>query len=107
VNLAALYDIRVIVENKMDSTKLQCLLGATSPEQTCDSASMLRARWVLSSAGKTVVEGVSDDTVGEGGTMPWGTSRVIGEFDCQKGQRYKLSLNILSDSGNLNIAHPR
>jgi hypothetical protein len=107
VNVAALYGIRVIVDNKIDSVELECLLGAASQHQECDTTSMLRAHWRLASAGKTVMEGTSDDTVGDGGTMPWGTSRVVGTFRGQEGQHYKLSVNILSDSGNLNITNPR
>jgi hypothetical protein len=106
VNIAALYEIRVIVDNKIDSVELQCLLGAAR-DQKCDTTSMLRAHWILTSAGKTVMEGSSDDTVGNGGTMPWGTSRVVGQFDGQEGQRYKLDLDILSDTANLNITNPR
>jgi hypothetical protein len=106
VNLTASYGIEVDAENKIDSVELQCLLGAAR-DQKCDTTSMLRAHWILTSAGKTVMEGSSDDTVGNGGTMPSGASRVVGKFDGQEGKHYKINLDILSDSGNLNITNPR
>jgi hypothetical protein len=108
VNVAALYKIEVNAENKIDPTKLQCLLGAASPHEPCDTTSVLRAHWILTSAGKTAMEGTSNDTVGYGGPEPsGGASRILGIFRAQKGHIYKLDLHILSDTASLNVTNPR
>lgn len=109
VNLAANYSIEIYAENKIDPEKLKCLLGIKLSPELCDTASILRARWVLTSAGKTVGEGISDDTVGSGGggSGPLRANRTIGIFPGQKGHIYKLDLYILSDTANLNVTNPQ
>jgi hypothetical protein len=109
VNLTAGYSIEVYAENKIDPEKLKCLLGVLLSPKLCDTASRLRAHWILASAGKTVGEGVSDDTVGfgGGGPGPLRANRTIGTFPGQKGHSYRLDLYILSDTANLNITNPR
>ena len=106
VNLNARYGIKIYADNKFDPEKMRCLLGTPFPSQRCDTPVMLRARWVLSSDGKTV-QGDSDGTVGFGGSGASGTNRLIGDFHSQKGQRYKLDVYVLSDTSSLNVTNPR
>jgi hypothetical protein len=106
VNLNARYGIKIYADNKFDPEKMRCLLGTPFPSQRCDTPVMLRARWVLSSDGKTV-QGDSDGTVGFGGSGTSGTNRLIGDFHSQKGQRYKLDVYVLSDTSSLNVTNPR
>ena len=107
VNLNARYGIEIYADNKIDPEKLQCMLvGPSFPSQHCDTPVLLRARWVLSSDGKTV-QGDSDGTVGFGGSGTSGTNRLIGDFHSQKGQRYKLDVYVLSDTSSLNVTNPR
>ena len=106
VNLNARYGIEIYTDNKFDPEKMRCLLGTPFPSQRCDTPVMLRARWALSSDGKTV-QGDSDSTVGFGGSGTSGTNRLIGDFHSQKGQRYKLDVYVLSDTSSLNVANPR
>jgi hypothetical protein len=107
VNLAARHDIEVYAENNIDPEKLECLLGVRLDPKLCDTSAILRAYWVVANAGKTVSEGESDDTVGFGGGGSRGADRTIGTFRGEKGHRYKLTLDILSDTGDLNFANPR
>jgi hypothetical protein len=106
VNLNARYGIEIYTDNKFSPEKMRCLLGTPFPSQRCDTTVMLRARWVLSSDGKTV-QGDSDGTVGFGGSGTSGTDRLIGNFHSQKGQRYKLDVYVLSDTSSLNVTNPR
>jgi hypothetical protein len=109
VNLNARYGIEIYADNKIDPEKLQCMLvGPSFPSQHCDTPVLLRARWMLSSEGKTL-QGTSDDTVGfgGGGPGPHGANRLIGAFHGQKGQRYKLDVYVLSDTSSLNVTNPR
>jgi hypothetical protein len=108
VNLTASYSIEVYAENRIDPEKLKCLLGIVLSPRLCNTASVLRAHWILASAGKTVGEGESDDTVGfgGGGPGPLGADRTIGTFPGQKGHSYRLDLYILSDTANLNVTNP-
>jgi hypothetical protein len=104
--LNARYGIKIYADNKFDPEKMRCLLGTPFPSQRCDTPVMLRARWVLSSDGKTV-QGDSDGTVGFGGSGTSGINRLIGDFHSQKGQRYKLDVYVLSDTSSLNVTNPR
>jgi hypothetical protein len=66
VNLNARYGIEIYADNKIDPEKLQCMLvGPSFPSHHCDTPVLLRARWMLSSKGKTL-QATSDDTVGFG-----------------------------------------
>jgi hypothetical protein len=109
VNLNARYGIEIYADNKIDPEKLQCMLvGPSFPSHHCDTPVLLRARWMLSSEGKTL-QATSDDTVGfgGGGPGPKGANRLIGDFHGQKGQRYKLDVYVLSDTSSLNVTNPR
>jgi hypothetical protein len=110
VNMTGRYSIVIYAENKIDPTELECILGVMAPgKYGCDSTtSILRAKWVLTDGAK-LFEGKSDDTVGYGGggPGPHGADRLLGNFQGEKGHRYKLDIFVLSDSGNLNVTNPR
>ena len=107
VNMSANYSIAVYVEDKLAPERLQCLLGLPLHDQSCDPSKQLRARWVLTD-GVQKVSAVSDDWVGFGGVPsgPLGADRVIGKFAGEKGHRYRLEVDVLSDSGILNTTNP-
>ena len=103
-NLDAEFEIDIDSENKIPSDDLRCLLGSRS---TCSSASVVRVRWSLYSDG-TVLQGTSDDTVGQGAFGPSGqASRTIGYFKARKGRRYKLDGDVLADGSRLAVTNPR
>jgi hypothetical protein len=105
-NLNAEYALEIHSENKISSDALGCLLG-NGIRSDCTVLSVVRVRWVLSSDG-TVVQGTSDDTVGDGGSGPSGeASRTIGYFRAQKGRRYKLDFDVLADGRSLDVTNPR
>jgi hypothetical protein len=106
VNLNARYGFDIYADNKFDPEKMRCLLGTPERSQRCDTPVALRARWALSSEGKTV-QGDSDSTVGLDGWGPSHTFRSIGDFHSQKGKRYKLDVYVLSDTSSLNVTNPR
>lgn len=107
VNFTARYSIQILAENKISPKKLLCMLGISS-HQACDGVKVLRASWKLFSDG-TSAEGDSDSTIGlgGGGPGPLGATRTIGIFQCQKGRRYRLDFDVLSDTSSLNVANPR
>ena len=103
-NLDAEFELDIDSENKIPSDDLRCLLGSRS---TCSSASVVRVRWSLYSDG-TVLQGTSDDTVGQGAFGPSGqASRTIGYFKARKGGRYKVDCEVLADGSKLAVTNPR
>jgi hypothetical protein len=108
VNLNARYGILIYMENNIPSEKLQCTTpGISEMSQLCKTPYALSIRWTVFGAGKTV-QGNSDKTVefsGFPGTQ--GTDSYIGEFRGQRGQHYRLDIDVLSDTGSLNVTNPR
>jgi hypothetical protein len=106
INLNARYAIDIDSENKIPSDDLGCLLG-NGMRSTCSSGSVVRVRWSLYSDG-TVLQGTSDDTLGDGSSGPSGeASRTIGYFKARKGGRYKLDCDVLADGSRLAVTNPR
>jgi hypothetical protein len=107
INLNAKYALEIDSENKISSDALGCLLG-NGIRLDCSVPSVVRVRWVLLSTDGTVVQGTSDDTMGDGGSGPSGeASRTIGYFRAQKGRRYKLAFEVLADGSALAVTNPR
>ena len=66
---------------------------------------ILRAQWTLSNAGQVDLSGSSDATNGGSGNL--GTvGRKVGYLRCSGG-RYRLDLDVLSDTSVLNTGNPR
>jgi len=112
VNLNTLYIIEVEVQKKIPFDALNCLLGlgtssTSSALQECpDRPSVVKASWTLTSDGRTVASGSSDDNR-EG---DWGNdsiSRILGSFHSKEGRRYVLDVNVLADGSSLVLGNPR
>ncbi len=112
VNLNALYIIEIEVQKKIPFDTLNCLLGlgtssTSSALQECpDRPSVVKASWTLTSGGRTVTSGSSDDDR-EG---DWGNdsiSRILGSFHSEDGRRYVLDVNVLADGSSLALGNPR
>jgi hypothetical protein len=109
VNLNARYEISIYMDNNIPSEKLQCTtLGTPEISQHCKTPYALSVRWTVLGAGKTV-HGNSDKAVEFHGSSPGmeETDSDIGEFRGQKGQHYRLDIDVLSDTGSLNVTNPR
>jgi hypothetical protein len=112
VNLNALYIIEIEVQKKIPFDTLNCLLGlgtsaTSSALQECpERPSVVRTSWTLTSDGRTVASGSSDDDR-EG---DWGNesiSRILGSFRSEDGRRYVLDVNVLADGSSLVPGNPR
>lgn len=101
VNLASGYDVEIEVENTAALPNLECLMWGCY-----ESPAALRARWTLSSTrGRPEGSGSTDQTNGGSGLI--GTvGRKIGYFR-SSGGRYRLDLDVLSDTAMLNAGNPR
>jgi hypothetical protein len=109
VNLNARYGILIYMDNSISSEKLQCTTPGTSEiSQHCKTPFTLRVDWRVFGAGKTA-EGNSDKAVEFRGSSPGteGTDSYIGEFRGQKGQHYRVDIDVLSDTSSLNVTNPR
>jgi hypothetical protein len=104
LNRAAQYEIEIGASGNIPADTLGCLL-ANGIRATCGDASVLRLNWALSNSG-IVVQGSSDDTKGYGGEI--GSTgeqlRTIGFFKGDKGQRYKLDVDVLNSDSRLAAA---
>jgi len=111
VNVSGPYEIEVEANANSDSSLnlLSCALGAGPvwPAKTCASPSVLKLSWILTADDKTIAQGSSDDLPGSGGSTATTAIRTIGYFTGQKGRRYKLVVNNLTDASSLARAEPR
>jgi|SRR5579859_1873845 len=85
---------------------LACLTGIETHHEECAGMpSLVDVRWVVTSDGKVVEEGTTDD---QGGGY-WGDhlGRELGLFNARAGQHYKVDLEFLQDGSRLAAAHPR
>jgi hypothetical protein len=112
VNLNALYTIEIEVQKKIPFDTLNCLLGlgmssTSSALQECPNRpSVVKASWTLTSDGRTVASGSSDDER----SGDWGNdsiSRILGSFHGADGRRYVLDVNVLEDGSLLAPGNPR
>src|SRR5438105_2070594 len=107
VNVSQQYAIQVHVSNNLAPEILRCQLGTGSRQNPCDPPSPFRVHWVLSSEGRIVQEGWdTPDDLGELSAGTTESSRFIALFKLKNGHRYKIDLDVLSDSANLNVTDP-
>ena len=102
-NLNAQYQIEISARGIPVET-LECSLGI---EHSCSEPSDLKVLWKLYS-GEQIGQGSSDDT--HGGSLVGSTgevSRSIGYFRSEKGRRYRIDFDVLSNTNSLAAANPR
>jgi hypothetical protein len=100
------YLINIDVERKIESQKLDCMLGMSIfPERCHGLPSLVDISWRVTGYGKTIAEGNSTNYKGSG----WGPTvqREIGRFRAAKGSAYTLDLVVNKDAGSLNVANPK
>lgn len=111
VNRAAFYDIEIEVQKTIPFETLNCLLGtamaqrSTDLQECPDKPSVVKASWILSSDGKVVAQGSTDDLR----SGAWGNnsiSRELGFFKSQKGRPYVLDVDVLADGSPLAVGNP-
>ena len=107
VDLQTQYGISLVVDRKLPSNELNCLLGIvlSSSSECRDIPSPIALTWVVSSEGQIVAQGT---TANHGGGS-WGSSvgRVIGQFPGIPGKTYSLEVQSLKDGSSLLPANPR
>jgi biopolymer transport protein ExbD len=100
INLDSGYYVEIEVEKTPSLGNLDCLMWGCY-----ETPAILRAQWTLSNAGQVELSGSSDATNGGSGNL--GTvGRKVGYFRCSGG-RYRLDLDVLSDTSVLNTGNPR
>ncbi len=110
VNLAGPYDIAVdaTADRSIPLKDVACLLGTEPPwpERTCSKEPVLRASWNVTSHGQTIAEGVSgSERRGWLGSSQ--AARIVGTFNAQTGQTFKVSVKMLEDAAILSATNPR
>lgn len=94
INLDADYSVEILVEKTPSPGDLECLTGGRN-----ETPATLKTRWVLSNAGQVESSGGSD-----------GANEVSGSFlgiVRLSGGRYRLEIDVLSDTSVLNKGSPR
>jgi hypothetical protein len=101
------YAIDIQVDNKLDTKILRCQLGSGSPQQPCNPPSRFEVHWTLSGDGNHLEGTNTSQGLGELNDGPKVSSVYFAVFKLRKGQNYRLDLDVLSDSGTLNVTNPR
>ena len=104
INLESTYWIYIEVQPKSDNKEIRCLLG--SRDEECNSTpSVLKVRWSLSDAGKSVAQSSNDIDQGRFG---WCRTicRELGSFFSAGSDHYVLDMDVLEDGSRLNAANP-
>lgn len=100
------YLISIDIERKIESQKLDCMLGMSIfPERCRGLPSLISISWRVTSDGTMIAEGNSSNYKGGG----WGPTvgRQIGSFRASKGSSYTLDLVVNKDAGSLSVANPK
>jgi hypothetical protein len=111
VNRAAFYDIEIKVQKTIPFEILNCLLGtamaqsSTDLQECPDKPSVVKASWILSSDGKIVAQGSTDD-LRSGAWENNSISRELGFFKSQKGRPYVLDVDVLAGGSSLAAGNP-
>ena len=80
----------------------ETIKGYALPDYRCPISPELKMHWVLSSEDE-MKQGDIDERI-EVGAYAWVS--WMGKFDCRKGKHYNLDLDVLSDSGSLDVTNP-
>jgi hypothetical protein len=112
LNLTAPFTIMINVQKTIPFETLNCLLGTASARASTDIGdcpdrpSVVKASWVLTSDGQTVARGSSEE-YRSGAWMNDSISRELGDFQGQRGRRYVLDVDVLTDGSALAPGNPR
>jgi hypothetical protein len=108
INRSGEYEIQIEATKAPGMSDLACLLGigAEWPARGCHTNSVLRLSWELSSQGKIVSHGSSEQTDGGGGAGVTDAFRDIGSFQARKNIAYSLEVKVLDDGSRLSAARP-
>jgi hypothetical protein len=112
LNMNAPYTIMVEVQKTIPIDTLNCLLGTSMAPMSTDLQdcpnvpSVVKASWKLTSDGRVVAQGSSDD-YRSGAWMNDSISRELGHFQSQRGRRYVLDVDVLADGTSLTPGNPR
>jgi hypothetical protein len=107
IDLSSDYLIELEVERKLPFEQINCLLGVSPlPNGNCVGIeSPVDLRWVVSSLGRKIAEGSSEQE--HGGAWSTSISRTIGRFRGDKGQEYRVQVESLKDASVLTSSNPR
>jgi hypothetical protein len=101
INLDSGYHIQLEVDGGHPvEYDLECVMWGCN-----GTPSVLQARWTLFHDGKSEASGGSEGTNGASGNLRT-VGRVVGYF-ASSGGRYRLDVDVLSDTDFLNVRHPR
>lgn len=106
VNVNTPYTIAIEVESGIQNDTVLCLLDISTDKECDDRQSVVKASWVLTSDGRVVANGSSDDFV-SGGLSGGEIIRYIGRFQCQSRRPYVLDVDFISDGTSLALGKPR
>lgn len=107
LNFDGLYLIEIEAEKLIPPDALGCLMGVEADARLCrDILPAIGAAWTLSSNGRELRRG-STTELHLAPVHADGVVRVIGEFQGQAGQEYKLQVTFTTDGSALTASHPR
>lgn len=101
------YEIRLDTDRNLDLQKQNCLLGIETvvPERCADISPELNISWQVKNHGVIIARGESDDSQ----TGYWGPSmgKILGAFQAQGGQSYRVAAVVGRSSPQLQRSNPR
>jgi hypothetical protein len=107
LNFDGLYLIEIEAEKSVPRDTLGCLMAVQADAARCkDIPPAIGAAWILSSNGQETTRGSSLE-MHSAPVQSDKVARVIGEFQGEAGQAYKLQVTFTTDGRSLGAAHPR
>ena len=102
------YRLLLEMNRALPFQRMECLLGLAgwNREKTCVGVSEIDdIRWTVRSGSLVIATGSSRDI--SGASYSDTISKILGQFEAEKGRRYTVLLDILEDASELNSTNPR
>jgi hypothetical protein len=107
LNFDGSYLVEIEADKSLPSTTLRCLMGVPTDATQCnETPSALDVNWIVSSRSQPIKSGASND-LPRASTETIALTRILGEFQGESGQSYKLQITSAADGTPLATAHPR
>ena len=105
-DLSGTYIISLVFDNTLATGKEDCMMGEDFPKGSCGSgARTLFLEWSVAGVSGSTSPAAYEPHAYSGSLG--GTETEVGRFEAKRGERQRIVLNILTDAGELNAAHPK
>ena len=105
-DLTGTYVVSLAFDNTLAARKEDCMMGEDFPKGACGiGARTLFLEWSVAGASGSTSPAPYEPHAYSG--SPGEMETEVGRFETKRGEHQKIVLNILTDAGELNAAHPK